>query len=331
MEKTDLLNQVGKTPLLLIRSLSEATGCRIYGKAEYNNPGGSVKDRAAKQIILEAEAKGFLKPQGTIVEGTAGNTGIGLATLGLPRGYKVVITMPNNQAEEKVQRLKALGAEVRLLPPCPFSQDGHFYHQARIIAEQNSDFYWANQFENLANFRAHYQTTGPEIWTDTQGKIDAFVASVGTGGTLGGVSRYLKEKNPAILTVAADPYGSGVLSYLEKGVYQAEGGSVTEGIGIMRLTENFKQAKVDRGLRVSDQAMIDMLYHLKDKDQLFVGTSAALNVWATYQLALENKGSGKVFVTMLCDGGDRYASKILSSQWLKEKGLVPRGSPGLNL
>lgn len=320
----DHWNNVGNTSLILIKSLSEATGCRIYGKAEFENPGGSIKDRAARQIILEAEKSGALKAGGTIVEGTAGNTGIGLATLGIPRGYKVIITMPNNQAREKVERLESLGAEVRLFPPCPFAQEGHFYHQARLFAEKNAGVFWANQFENLANFRAHYQTTGPEIGSQTQGQIDLFVASVGTGGTVGGVTTFLKEQSAEIKTVVADPYGSGILTYLEKGQFQSEGGSVTEGIGIMRLTENFKQAKVDRAMRVSDQAMIDMLYHLKDHDQLLVGPSAALNVWAAYQLALEHKGEGKTIVTMLCDSGERYASKILSPEWLKEKNLIPQ-------
>ncbi len=315
---------VGNTPLLYIKSLSEKTGCHIWGKAEFQNPGGSIKDRAAKQIIFEAEESGQLTPGGTIVEGTAGNTGIGLSVLGIPRGYRVVITMPNNQAQEKVEMLQKLGAEVIQVPPCPFSSPAHFYHQARLYAENNKGVFWSNQFENLANFRAHYQTTGPEIFDQTGGKIDFFIASVGTGGTVGGVTRFLKEKNPNIQTLVADPYGSGIYEYLQSGQFKTEGGSITEGIGIMRLTENFKQAKVDRGLRVTDQAMIDMLYQIKQEDQLTVGTSSALNLAATFTIANEHQNSGKTFVTMLCDHGDRYKSKIFSKDWLKEKNLIPK-------
>jgi len=321
-------DSVGNTPLIYINSLSEMTGCHIWGKAEFKNPGGSIKDRAAKQIIIEAEESGQLKPKGTIVEGTAGNTGIGLALLGMQRGYKVIITMPNNQAKEKVEELTRLGAEILQYPPCPFSNPGHFYHQARIYAENNPGVFWANQFENLANYRAHYKYTGTEIWNQSQGKIDFFLASVGSGGTIGGVSRFLKDtlttmKKPSssIQIIAADPYGSGILEFLKSGQFKSEGSSVTEGIGIMRLTENFKQAIVDRCLRISDQEMIDMLFHLKDKDQLFVGLSSALNLAGVFKIALENKNSGKSFVTMLCDHGDRYRSKILSPEWLNEKNL----------
>lgn len=317
-------DHVGHTPLIFIKSLSEKTGCSIWGKAEFQNPGGSVKDRAAKQIIIEAESSGALKPGATLVEGTAGNTGIGLATLAIPRGYKVVITMPNNQAQEKVELLKKLGAQVLQFPPCPFTNEAHFYHQARIYSEKNPGVYWANQFENLANSRAHYQQTGPEIFKQTKGQINYFIASVGTGGTIGGISSYLKEQNPTIQVIVADPYGSGVLDFIQSGQFKNEGSSVTEGIGIMRLTENFKQARVDRALRVSDQEMIDMLYHLHEIDQLTVGTSAALNLVATTKIALENKNSGKTFVTILCDHGDRYRSKIFSKEWLNEKKLEPQ-------
>lgn len=317
-------NQVGNTPLLYIKSLSDKTGCTIWGKAELQNPGGSIKDRAAKQIILEAEESGQLTPGGTIAEGTAGNTGIGLATLGIPRGYKVVITMPNNQAQEKVEELNRLGAMIIQVAPCPFSNPAHFYHQARVYSETNTNVFWANQFENLANFRAHYQNTGPEIWDQTEGKIHYFIASVGTGGTVGGITRFLKEKNPDIMTIVADPYGSGIFEYIQSGQFKSEGSSITEGIGIMRLTENYKQAIVDRGLRVSDQEMIDMLFHIKNEDQLVLGTSSALNLMATYKVAMENKNSGKVFVTMLCDHGSRYQSKVFSESWLKEKNLIPR-------
>lgn len=321
---SEVWSKVGDTSLVYIKSLSERTGCHIWGKAEYENPGGSIKDRAAKQIILEAEETGSLRPGETIVEGTAGNTGIGIATLAIPRGYRVVITMPNNQAQEKVQRLQELGAEVIQVPPCPFADQNHFYHQARIYSEKNSGVFWANQFENLANFRAHYQNTGPEIWNQTQGKVDVFVASVGTGGTMGGITCFLKDKNPQVQTIVADPYGSGIFEFVTAGQFKSEGSSITEGIGIMRLTANFKKARVDRALRISDQEMISMLYHLKDQDQLIVGTSAALNLMASFKVAQEYCNSGKTIVTMLCDHGDRYRSKVFSSEWLASKNLFPQ-------
>lgn len=323
IKQSSAWDKVGNTPLLYIKSLSDQTGCHIWGKAEFQNPGGSIKDRAAKQMILEAEAAGQLSAGGTIVEGSAGNTGIGLAVLGVPRGYRVVITMPNNQAREKVEELHKLGAEVIEVPPCPFADPAHFYHQARLFAEKNPGVFWANQFENLANYRAHYQNTGPEIYDQTDGKIDFFIASVGTGGTAAGVTRYLKEKKPQVQTVVADPFGSGIYEYLQNGQFKSEGSSITEGIGIMRLTANFKLAQVDRCLRISDQTMIDMLYQLKEEDQLIVGTSSALNLAATYTIAKEYQNSGKYFVTMLCDHGDRYKSKIFSEAWLKEKNLIP--------
>lgn len=314
-------DKVGNTALLYIKSLSERTGCHIWGKAEFQNPGGSIKDRAAKQIIAEAEESGVLSPGGIIVEGTAGNTGIGLSILGIPRGYRVVIIMPNNQSQEKFKLLNQLGAEVIPVPPCPFSDPAHFYHQARIYSEKNSGVFWSNQFENLSNFRAHYQNTGPEIYDQTNGKIDFFISSVGTGGTVGGVTRYLKEKNHLIQTIVADPFGSGIYEYIKSGQFKSEGSSITEGIGIMRLTENFKQSIVDRALRISDQEMIDMLYQIKEEDQLSVGTSSALNLAATFLVAKEHQNSGRCFVTMLCDHGDRYQSKIFSESWLKEKNL----------
>ncbi len=313
-----------QTSLVLINSLSQLTGCKIYGKAEFENPGGSIKDRAAKQIIEDAEFEAKLKPGGTIVEGTAGNTGIGLAVYGKPKGYKVVICMANNQAQEKVEILKTLGAEVLLYKPCPFSDLNHFYHQARKYSEENPNAFWANQFENLSNFKAHYTTTGPEIWNQTNGDIDFFVASVGTGGTMGGVSNFLKEKNSKIKTIVADPFGSGIYEYIKNGNFKTEGSSITEGIGIMRLTENFKKANVDSVIRVSDQQMIDMMYHLLKHDNLKLGTSAALNLFAVYEIAKMSENKGKTFVTMLCDHGSRYESKVYDPRWLAEKNLIPK-------
>lgn len=315
---------VGDTPLIRIDSLSKLTGCEIYGKAEFLNPGGSVKDRAAKGIIMDAEKRGLLKPGGVIVEGTAGNTGIGIAVLAASRGYKVIVTMPEGQAEEKYQMLEVLGAEVRRVPQVPFKDERHFYHEARRIAESLPNAFWANQFENPANGEFHYQTTGPEIWQQTEGRVDIFTCAVGSSGTMSGVSRCLKEKKPSVQVVIADPYGSGIYSYFKTGKLETEGSSITEGIGIMRITENFRRVRADDVMRVSDNEMIDMIYHLAEHDGLFVGTSSGINVMAAYRLAQMNAGSGKVIVTILCDSGTRYASKILDPNWLAEKGLTPK-------
>lgn len=314
---------VGQTALVKIESLSKATGCEIFAKAEFMNPGGSVKDRAALGIIEDAEKSGKLKPGYTIYEGTAGNTGIGLATIAAQKGYPCVIVMPNNQAQEKYDTLKALGVELITVAPVPFANENHFYHTARKLSEQKPDSFWANQFENTANFRKHYETTGPELWSQTGGKLDAFISAVGTGGTLAGVSRYLKEKNDKVHVRLVDPFGSGLYSYLKTGELKATGSSVTEGIGIMRITANFKEAKVDEVVQVSDQEMISMLYHLAKHDGLLVGTSAALNVHAAYKYALENKGKGLRIVTILCDSALRYQSKLFNPAWLAEKNLKP--------
>lgn len=316
-----LWNLVGNTPLLRLKKLSEESGCDILAKAEFLNPSGSIKDRAAKGIIQDAESKGLLKRGGTIVEGTAGNTGIGLAMLAAERGYKCVITMPNNQAQQKYDILRALGAEVHALKPVPFKDENHFYHAARKIAESLPNAFWANQFENTANAQIHFDTTGPEIWAQTDAKITDLVSAVGTGGTLGGVSSFLKTQNPEIRITLVDPKGSGLFSYVKTGKIVSEGSSITEGIGIMRITANFAQAKVDDAMQVEDQEMLDMLFRLARDEGLFVGTSAALNVAAAYRLAMANKGSGRKIVTFLCDHGSRYAEKILNREWLESKGL----------
>lgn len=318
---------VGQTPLIKIKSLSEMTGCEIYGKAEYMNPGGSIKDRAALGIIEQAEKDGLIKHGYTIVEGTAGNTGIGLATIAPQKGYKCVIVMPNNQAQEKYDTLKALGVELITVAPVPFANENHFYHTAKKIAGERANAFWANQFENLANFRAHFETTGPEIWYQTSHKVDAFISAVGTGGTMGGVSKYLKAQKPSVHIRLVDPFGSGLYSYVKTGQIASSGSSITEGIGIMRLTANFKEAVIDEAVQVTDQQMISMLYHLTKHDGLLVGTSAALNLYACYQYALENKNSGKVITTMLCDSATRYQSKIFNPTFLAEKGLVPEPLP----
>lgn len=325
MEKRTLIQDiVGSTPLLYLPSLSKKTGCHIYAKAEYLNPGGSVKDRTALGIIKDAERRGILKPGMTIVEGTAGNTGIGLATIAAQRGYRCLMVLPDNQSVEKYQTLEALNVEVKKVPPCPFADQNHFYHQARKISESDTQkYFWANQFENTANFQAHYETTGPEIWQQMDQKVDIFCAAVGTGGTLAGVSKFLKEKNPKCEIVLLDPMGSGLYEYIKNGQIKSVGSSVTEGIGIMRLTDNFKQAKIDGALQINDQQMITMLYYLAQHEGLLVGTSAALNVYGAYRLALSNQNSGKNIVTILCDSALRYQSKVFNSEWLNEKKLTP--------
>jgi cysteine synthase A len=319
-----LWDSVGNTPLLRIGTLSRSTGNEVLGKAEFMNPGGSIKDRAAKGMIRDAESKGLLKPGSTIVEGTAGNTGIGLALLGRERGYQVVVTMPDNQAAEKYEFLAAMGAEVRKVPVVPFANEHHFFHEARRLAEQNPGWFWANQFENLANSAIHAETTAEEIWAQCEGRIDVLVASCGTGGTLGGVSSALKAKNPKLEVVLVDPFGSGLYSYVREGKIAATGGSITEGIGIMRITENFKTARIDSAMQVSDQQMIEMLYHLAREDALVVGTSAALNVRAAYEVAKQRPNQNLRIVTFLCDHGSRYASKIFNPSFLESKSLTVR-------
>ena len=323
MATSTLWDSVGNTPLLRIASLSKLTGCEIFGKAEFMNPGASIKDRAAKSMIAGAEARGDLRPGGTIVEGTAGNTGIGLAMLGRERGYNVVVTMPDNQAREKYELLGAMGADVRQVPVVPFANPNHFFHQARELSVQHG-WYWANQFENLDNSGAHYTTTGPEIFAQA-GHVDVLVSAVGTGGTIAGVSRFLREKFPALHVLAVDPDGSGIYSYVKTGEFKCSGSSITEGIGIMRATANFATGRVDDVMHLSDQPMLEMLYHLAAHDGLVVGTSAALNVRAAYEYAMAHRGSGKRIVTMLCDHGSRYTSKVFNKEFLATRNLVPRG------
>ncbi len=324
MEKAgSVWNSVGNTPLIEIRSLSALTGCRVFGKAEFLNPGGSIKDRAAKGIISAAEQSGALGSGGVIVEGTAGNTGIGLATLAAERGYKTVIFMPDNQAREKFLMLEALGAEIFAVPPCAFANEGHFYHQARRHAAEKG-YFWADQFENLANAQYHYQSTAPEIWTQLDGVVQVMVTASGTGGTIAGCSNYLKECNPGIEVVVCDPSGSGIFNYIKEGSFKGEGSSITEGIGIMRKTANFAEARIDDAIQVSDSEMIDMMFHVAKHDGLFVGTSSALNLHGAYQMALQYQDSGRHIVTFLCDHGSRYASKVLDPKWLEEKCLRPK-------
>ena len=313
---------MGNTPLIEIESLSAATGCTILGKAEFLNPGGSVKDRAALFMVLEAEKSGTLKAGGTIVEGTAGNTGIGLSLVANARGYRSVIVMPSNQSQEKIDLLRTLGAEVELTNPAPFSSPENYYHVARKRAEEIENAFWANQFENMSNSDAHYHTTAPEIWRQTGGELDAIVMSSGTGGTIGGVTAYLKEQNTAIATYLIDPTGSGLYSYITTGEFKAEGNSITEGIGINRATANFNRARLDGAFQGTDQQVIEMSKYLLKHDGLFIGSSAALNVVGAVKLA-RKLGKGHTIATILCDGGGRYQSRMYNPVWLAEKGLKP--------
>jgi cysteine synthase len=317
-----LLDSIGNTPLIRLKRLSELTQCEIFGKAEHMNPGGSVKDRAALQIVLEAEKDGKLQPGNAIVEGTAGNTGIGLALVARARGYRCEIVMPNTMSPEKIELLEALGAKVHQVAVVPFANPENYYHVAKRLAEGMPNAFWANQFENLANMRAHYQGTGPEIWKDAECKIDGLCMAAGTGGTIAGVSSYLKEQNPKLVTYLIDPDGSGLANYIESGEIKASGNSITEGIGIMRITDNFRHAKIDGAFRASDQEMVDLLHFMLREEGIFLGGSAALNCLGAVKLA-RKLGPGKRIITILCDGGARYQSRLFSSKWLAEKGLTP--------
>ncbi len=320
--KAGFIGAIGNTPLIRLNSFSEQTGCEILGKAEFLNPGGSVKDRAALYIIKDAEEKGLLQPGGTVVEGTAGNTGIGLAHICNAKGYKCLIIIPETQSQEKMDALRTLGAEVRPVPAVPYKDPNNYVKLSGRIAEEMENAIWANQFDNLANRQAHYLTTGPEIWEQTNGKIDAWVTATGTGGTFGGVSMYLKEKNSNIKSVVADPLGSGLYSYVKTGEINPNGSSITEGIGSTRITANMEGVPVDDAIQVDDQEAIRVIYQLLRKDGLFMGGSVGINVGAAVALAKE-MGPGHTIVTILCDGGSRYQSRLFNQEWLASKGLSP--------
>lgn len=315
---------VGKTPLLRISSLSQLTGCDIFMKCEFLNPGGSIKDRAAFAMVEEAIASEQLRPGMTIVEGTAGNTGIGLAIAGKTHEFPVRVVMPRGQTPEKERLIELHGAELELVDPCPFKDPRHFYHTAQRIAANEPDrYWWANQFENLANFRTHRDNTGPEIFAQTEGRIDALVAAAGTGGTLAGCSLALKERVPGIKIVLADPQGSGLSSYVREGVFKSQGSSITEGIGIMRLVANFAQAQVDTALSISDLELVTVSRYVRDRDGLVLGSSSALNLAAALATAI-SLGPGQRIVTFACDLGERSYSKLYNETYLKEQGLDPR-------
>ncbi|KAI9670838.1 MAG: Cysteine synthase 1 [Trizodia sp. TS-e1964] len=321
-----MVGAIGNTPLIRLQRLSEETGCEILGKAEFMNPGGSVKDRAALYVVQDAEERGLLKPGGTVVEGTAGNTGIGLAHVCRSKGYKLVIYMPNTQSQGKIDLLRLLGAEVFPVAAVPFENPQNYNHQAARHAQQLDNAVWTDQFDNTANRRAHIETTGPELWAQTAGKIDAFTCATGTGGTLAGVTRYLKTASAnRVKCYLADPPGSVLHSYIQSGgeLKERSGSSITEGIGQGRVTANLQPDihLLDGSLHVSDEKSIEMVYRCLDEEGLYLGASSCLNVAAARDVALM-LGKGHTVVTVLCDGAYRYADRLFSRKWLEEKNLV---------
>ncbi|KAI5291565.1 Cysteine synthase 1 [Ascosphaera acerosa] len=321
-----LTGAIGNTPLIRLNRLSEETGCNILGKAEFQNPGGSVKDRAALYVVKDAEEKGLLGPGGTVVEGTAGNTGIGLAHVCRSRGYKCVIYMPNTQSQGKIDLLRLLGAEVYPVPAVAFDNPQNYNHQARRHAEALENAVWTNQFDNIANRQAHIETTGPEIWAQTNGQLDAFTCATGTGGTLAGITRYLKTASEGrVKSFLADPPGSVLCAYITSGgkLMDRTGSSITEGIGQGRVTDNLAQDidLLDGAFSIADEKSIEMVYRCLDEEGLYLGASSALNVAAAKEVA-EKLGKGKTVVTMLCDGAYRYADRLFSKTWLTQKGLL---------
>jgi cysteine synthase A len=322
---TSVVDLIGDTPLIRLKRASELTGCTILGKAEFMNPGQSVKDRAARGIITDARASGTLKPGGTIVEGTAGNTGIGLALVGAALGHPVVIVMPRTQAEEKKAAVRSLGARLIEVDAAPFSSPNHFVHYSKRLAEELNatephGAFYANQFDNTANRKAHYESTGPEIWEQTQGKVDAFVSAIGSGGTLVGVSSYLRERNPDLKVALADPMGAALFNWYTKGEMKSEGSSITEGIGVARITGNIEGFTPDFAYQIADEEFLPILFDLVTHEGLSLGGSSGVNVAAAIRLA-RDLGPGKTIVTILCDPGARYASKLFNAEFLKSKGL----------
>ena len=320
---SDLCAAIGNTPLIRLKGASEETGCTILGKAEFMNPGGSVKDRAGLYIIRDAEARGVLKPGGTIVEGTAGNTGIGLTLVGNALGYRCVIVMPETQSQEKIDFLRMIGADLRLVPAKPFRDPGNYVHVSRRLAEETGAV-WANQFDNLANREGHRLSTGPEIWAQTGGRIDAFTCACGTGGTLAGTAMALKERRADVRIVLADPEGSSLYGWVQNGDMTVTGSSITEGIGQSRVPANLEGAPIDDSVRITDAEALHYIYDVLIHEGLSVGTSAGINIAAAVRVA-KQMGPGHTVVTILCDGGSRYQSKLFNPAFLKEKGLVGPG------
>ena len=315
----DLAASIGQTPLIRLRRASEATGCNILGKAEFMNPGGSVKDRAGLYIIADAEKRGALKPGGTIVEGTAGNTGIGLTLVGNARGYRCVIVMPETQSKEKIDFLRMIGADLRLVPAKPYRDPGNYVHVSRRMAEDTGAV-WANQFDNLANREGHRAHTGPEIWEQTEGKVDAFTCACGTGGTLAGVGMALKQRNPQVRIVLADCEGSGLYGWVKSNDLKIEGSSITEGIGNSRVTANMDGAPIDDAERIPDAEAVELIYEVLIHEGLSVGTSSGINIAAAVRVA-KRLGPGHTVVTILADGGSRYQSKLFNPEFLRSKNL----------
>ena len=323
--RSGFIESIGNTPLIKLRAASEATGCNIYGKAEFLNPGGSIKDRAALAIIQDAEKRGQLRPGGVIVEGTAGNTGIGIALVANARGYRSVIVMPETQSQEKKDMLKLCGAELILVPAVPYANPGNYVRYSGRLAEEMAakepnGAIWANQFDNVANRDGHYRTTGPEIWEQTDGKVDGFTCSVGSGGTLAGVALALKERNSKVKIAASDPMGSAIYGWFAKGELKSEGNSITEGIGQGRVTKNLEGAPVDLAYQITDEEALPVLFDLIEHEGLVLGGSTAINIVGAIRLARE-LGPGKTVVTILADGGQRYQSKLFNPAFLREKNL----------
>jgi cysteine synthase A len=323
--RTGFIDSIGNTPLIRLRAASEATGCNIYGKAEFLNPGGSVKDRAALAIIEDAEKRGKLRPGGVVVEGTAGNTGIGIALVANARGYRSVIVMPETQSQEKKDMLRLCGADLRLVPALPYSNPGNYVRYSEALANEiaktePNGAIWANQFDNTANRGGHYRTTGPEIWEQTDGKVDGFTCSVGSGGTLGGIAMALKERNPGIKIALSDPMGSALYNWHANGELKSEGSSVTEGIGQGRITANIEGTPLDLAYQITDEEALPVLFDLIQHEGLVLGGSTAINIVGAMRLA-RDLGPGKTVVTILADGGSRYQSKLFNPAFLREKNL----------
>ena len=323
--KNNFADSIGNTPLIKLKAASEITGCNIYGKAEFMNPGGSVKDRAALALLKDAQEKKLISKGGIVVEGTAGNTGIGLGLLGNSLGYKTIIIMNDNQTQEKKDNLRNLGAELKLVPAKPYTDDNNFVKVAARLADElrpsnNNGVIWANQFDNTANAKGHYEGTGKEIWDQTDGKVDGFVCSSGTGGTISGISNALKEKNKDIKIFLSDPKGSSLYNFIKNGELKSEGGSITEGIGSSRITANFKEAKIDDAYSIDDHEALPILYDLIQNEGLSLGTSCGINIAGAIRMGKE-LGPGKTIVTILCDRSDKYSTKMFNKKFLEEKGL----------
>ena len=323
--RNGFVDSIGKTPLIKLVKASEETGCTILGKAEFLNPGGSVKDRAAKYMVLAAEQAGILEPGGLIVEGTAGNTGIGLALVGNARGYRTLIMMPNTQTQEKKDALRLCGAKLQEVPAVPYKDPNNYVHVAERTATELAKtephgVLYANQWDNPANREGHIASTGPEIWEQTDGQVDAFICAVGTGGTLSGVSEYLKQQNPNIITAAADPMGAAIFSWIKTGELKSKGSSISEGIGQGRITGNLKDANIDDAFCIPDQEMMLVCFDLLLNEGLLMGGSSGINVAGAIQLA-KKLGPGKTIVTILCDSGSRYQSKLYNPAFLESKNL----------